>query len=345
MKRLIAMCVALGLFCGLALSVAPSAEAKTVIKIAGMKPEGEPETVGMHKFGEYLEKLSNGKYEVKVYPNSQLGKEDSYIDQTKRGTIQMCATGTQMSKFHPAMAMLETPMLYEDLDHAHRAMKGDTFKLITDGFTEKSGMRTMNVFPLGFRHFYTKNPVKSIDDIKGLKMRVPNFAYGVGAVGEEVIDQSFTEHANLGGSLDVSLREHFALGNAALADVEILRVDALGLRRVVVVAVDPLAGGRDHGRDFVDKRSLINDGVVVGGFESLHVVAALAHAAATLGSGHDHYHVAAHFGNLGFDGVFRALANREHGNDGTNADNNAKHGQEATHLVVSESLDGYFREI
>ena len=174
MKRLIAMCVALGLFCGLALSVAPSAEAKTVIKIAGMKPEGEPETVGMHKFGEDLEKLSNGKYEVKVYPNSQLGKEDSYIDQTKRGTIQMCATGTQMSKFHPAMAMLETPMLYEDLDHAHRAMKGDTFKLITDGFTEKSGMRTMNVFPLGFRHFYTKNPVKSIDDIKGLKMRVPN---------------------------------------------------------------------------------------------------------------------------------------------------------------------------
>lgn len=174
MKRIVAMCVALGLFCGLALSIAPSAEAKTVIKIAGMKPEGEPETVGMHKFGEYLEKLSNGKYEVKVYPNSQLGKEDSYIDQTKRGTIQMCATGTQMSKFHPAMAMLETPMLYEDLDHAHRAMKGDTFKLITDGFAEKSGMRTMNVFPLGFRHFYTKNPVKSIDDIKGLKMRVPN---------------------------------------------------------------------------------------------------------------------------------------------------------------------------
>lgn len=174
MKRIVAMCVALGLICGLALSIAPTAEAKTTIKIAGMKPEGEPETVGMHKFGEYLEKLSNGKYEVKVYPNSQLGKEDSYIDQTKRGTIQMCATGTQMSKFHPAMAMLETPMLYEDLDHAHRAMKGDTFKLITDGFTEKSGMRTMNVFPLGFRHFYTKNPVKSIDDIKGLKMRVPN---------------------------------------------------------------------------------------------------------------------------------------------------------------------------
>ncbi len=177
MKKLVALFLAMGLLCGMALlnaSTADAAEKAQVIKIAGMKPEGEPETVGMHKFGEYLKQLSNGKYDVKVYPNSQLGKEDSYIDQTRRGTIQMCATGTQMSKFHPAMAMLETPMLYENLDHAHRAMQGDTFKLITDGFDKKSGMRTMNVFPLGFRHFYTKNPVKSIDDIKGLKMRVPN---------------------------------------------------------------------------------------------------------------------------------------------------------------------------
>lgn len=174
MRKFAALFVAVGFLCGAFLLAAPSADAAQVIKIAGMKPEGEPETVGMHKFGEYLEKLSDGKYQVKVYPNSSLGKEDSYIDQTRKGIIQMCATGTQMSKFHPAMAMFETPMMFDDLDHAHRAMNGDTFKLITDGFDKKSGMRTLNVFPLGFRHFYTKNPVESIDDLKGLKMRVPN---------------------------------------------------------------------------------------------------------------------------------------------------------------------------
>lgn len=174
MKKVIALMLAVGLLCGFGLAMAPKADAATTIKIAGMKPKGEPETEGMILFGKYLEELSNGKYKVKVYPNSTLGKEDVYIDKTKNGNIEMCATGTQMSKFHPAMAMLETPMLYDSLDHAHRAMKGDTFKLITDGFDEKSGMHTLNVFPLGFRHFYTKKPVKSIDDIKGLKMRVPN---------------------------------------------------------------------------------------------------------------------------------------------------------------------------
>ena len=86
----------------------------------------------------------------------------------------MCATGTQTSSLFPAMAMLETPMLYDSLDHAHRAMNGETFKLINQGFTEKSGLVMMNAFPLGFRHFYTKKEVKGIEDLKGLRMRVPN---------------------------------------------------------------------------------------------------------------------------------------------------------------------------
>ena len=69
---------------------------------------------------------------MRVFPNSQLGKEDAYIASTRKGTIQMCATGTQTSALHPAMAMLETPMLFDNLDHARRAMEGKTFELIND---------------------------------------------------------------------------------------------------------------------------------------------------------------------------------------------------------------------
>ena len=173
MKRIVALLLACAFVMG-ALA-APAMAAKTVvIKIAGMKPEGEPETIGMHKFGQYLKELSGGKYEVQVFPNSTLGKEDAYIASTRKGIIQMCATGTQTSALHPAMAMLETPMLYDSYDHARRAMEGETFKLINEGFTEKSGLRTLNAFPLGFRHFYTKKPLNSVNDVKGLRMRVPN---------------------------------------------------------------------------------------------------------------------------------------------------------------------------
>lgn len=174
MKRIVAALCVMGMLMGLGIPAASAADKKIVIKIAGMKPEGEPETIGMRNFGKYLAELSGGKYEVQVFPNSQLGKEDAYIASTRKGIIQMCATGTQTSALHPAMAMLETPMLYDDLDHARRAMEGKTLQLISEGFAEKSGLRVMNAFPLGFRHFYTKKVINNMDDLKGLRMRVPN---------------------------------------------------------------------------------------------------------------------------------------------------------------------------
>ena len=122
MKRRILLLSALAM---LGMATLPTySQNKIVVKIAGMKPDGEPETIGMHLFGKYLAELSNGKYEVQVFPNSQLGKEDAYIAATRKGIIQMCATGTQTGSLFPAMAMLETPMLYDNLDHAHRHLGG-----------------------------------------------------------------------------------------------------------------------------------------------------------------------------------------------------------------------------
>lgn len=169
----------------LLLALVIPAEAAVVVKIAGSKPDGNPQTVGMRVFAKRLEELSNGKYEVQVYPHNQLGKEDNYLTQTRNGTIQMCCVGPQTSRFHPAMAMFETPMLYEDLDHAHRAMQGGVLELIVGpakgqtgrfgkSFVENSGMRVLNAYPIGFRHFFTKKPLKTMDDVMGLRMRVPN---------------------------------------------------------------------------------------------------------------------------------------------------------------------------
>lgn len=64
MKRVTALLSICALVAGFTCFTAPSAESATIIKIAGMKPEGEPETVAMHQFGKYLEELSGGKYKV-----------------------------------------------------------------------------------------------------------------------------------------------------------------------------------------------------------------------------------------------------------------------------------------
>lgn len=221
MKHVAVQLAAFGLVCLMALGFMPSAQAETIIKIAGMKPEGEPETVGMHLFGRYLTELSGGKYNVQIFPNSQLGKEDAYIAATRKGIIQMCATGTQTSALHPAMAMLETPMLFDDLDHARRAMEGKTFELINEGFTQKSGLRTMNAFPLGFRHFYTKKPLKTITDLQGLRMRVPNIPLYTNFAKECGISGQPMPFAEVPSSLDQGVIDG---GDSPLADIVSLKM-------------------------------------------------------------------------------------------------------------------------
>ena len=220
-KRSLAVLLGVGMVLGLLAGQGFAADKKVVIKIAGMKPDGEPETIGMRNFGKYLAELSNGKYDVQVFPNSQLGKEDAYIANTRKGIIQMCATGTQTSALHPAMAMLETPMLFDNLDHARRAMEGKTFELINEGFTEKSGLRTLNAFPLGFRHFYTKKPIASIDEVKGLRMRVPNIPLYINFAKEAGISGQPMPFAEVPSALDQGVIDG---GDSPLADIVSLKM-------------------------------------------------------------------------------------------------------------------------
>lgn len=221
MKRFGILFLTLTVLCLGVAGSAAAADKKVIIKMAGMKPEGEPETLGMHKFGEILAKLSNGKYEVQVFPNSQLGKEDAYIASTRRGIIQMCATGTQTSALHPAMAMLETPMLFDNLDQARRAMEGKTFELIHKGFPEASGLRMLNAFPLGFRHFYSKKPLSSMDDLKGLKMRVPNIPLYINFAKECGISGQPMPFAEVPSALDQGVIDG---GDSPFADIVALKM-------------------------------------------------------------------------------------------------------------------------
>ena len=60
MKRALALLIACGLLLGVTATSSFAAD-KVVIKMAGMKPDGEPETLGMRKFGEILKELSGGE--------------------------------------------------------------------------------------------------------------------------------------------------------------------------------------------------------------------------------------------------------------------------------------------
>ena len=112
-------------------------------------------------------------------------------------------------------------MLYDSYDHARRAMEGETFKLINEGFTEKSGLRTLNAFPLGFRHFYTKKPLNSVNDVKGLRMRVPNIPLYTNFAKECGISGQPMPFAEVPSALDQGVIDG---GDSPLSDIVALKM-------------------------------------------------------------------------------------------------------------------------
>lgn len=112
-------------------------------------------------------------------------------------------------------------MLYDSYAHARRAMEGETFKLINEGFTEKSGLRTLNAFPLGFRHFYTKKPLNSVNDLKGLRMRVPNIPLYTNFAKECGISGQPMPFAEVPSALDQGVIDG---GDSPLSDIVALKM-------------------------------------------------------------------------------------------------------------------------
>ncbi len=82
--------------------------------------------------------------------------------------------------------------------------------------------------------------VESADDSQRYGTEPHHLADGIRPVREEVVDEGLAEDTHLGCRLYVSFCKHLALRNFALAYVEILSIDPLRLRRIIVVSVDPL---------------------------------------------------------------------------------------------------------
>lgn len=178
-------------------SDAPAAnDPKQTIMFAHWYAEDHPQHLAILKFKELAEEYSGGSLQVDVYPNSQLGSEDTFIDSVKQGTVQMGATGTMIAKYDPVIYAQETPFLFDGWEDAEEVMTGELSHYITDGFEEVSGMKIAAITVNGFRQFSSNKTMNSIDEFKGQRIRVPNvpnYIEMVEALGASPIAMSLTD--------------------------------------------------------------------------------------------------------------------------------------------------------
>lgn len=151
------------------------ASAQTKLKWAHVYEASEP----YHKWalwaGEELKKRTNGKYTIEVFPASSLGKESDINEGLSLGTVDIIYTGQLFAgRAHGPIAIGGAPYMFRDFGHWNAFRKSDLFKELGQGYEKKAGHRVVSLTYYGERHVTANKDITKPEDMKGLKIRVPD---------------------------------------------------------------------------------------------------------------------------------------------------------------------------
>lgn len=132
-----------------------------------------PTVQAARRFAEQVKQETDGRIEIRVYPNAELGDEVSAARQISYGGIDFCRCSlSNLSDYSEETLVLQLPYLYEDRDHMWRVLDGDIGAQVKDSF-QGSGMVALSWFDAGVRNFYTtEEAIRCLEDMQGMKIRV-----------------------------------------------------------------------------------------------------------------------------------------------------------------------------
>ena len=149
--------------------------AQTKLKWAHVYETSEPFHTASVWAAQEINKRTNGRYQIDVYPASQLGKEADINQGLSLGSVDIIISGSSFAaKSYPPIGVTYYPYTFRDADHLLAYTKSDVFKELAKGYEDKTGHHIVAVTYYGVRHTSSNRPIKTCADMKGLKMRVPD---------------------------------------------------------------------------------------------------------------------------------------------------------------------------
>ena len=165
-----------------------SAGAQTKLKWAHVYEVAEPYHTEALWAAEEIKKRTNGRYEIGVFPASQLGNENQINEGLGLGTVDIIYTGTSFAgSIHKPLAITGAPFMLRDFDHWKAYRDSKLFRDIAKGYEDKTKHKIIALTYYGERMVTANKEIKKPEDMKGMKLRVPPaplylmFAKSVGA--------------------------------------------------------------------------------------------------------------------------------------------------------------------
>ncbi len=161
-------------FAALALS-AGVAQAQTKLKFAHVYEVSEPYHTAALWAADEIAKRTSNRYVVEVFPASTLGKESDINQGLTLGTVDMIYTGQLFAgRNYGPIAIGGAPYMFRDFNHWKAYGNSSLFQDISEGYLKKSGNKVVAITYYGERHVTSNKEIRTPEDMKGLKIRVPD---------------------------------------------------------------------------------------------------------------------------------------------------------------------------
>lgn len=152
------------------------ADDKFICKMAHTEGIGTPITNAFDAWAKALNEKSGGRIDAQHFPAAQLGGLAELLEGNRIGTIQVTTAGPDSEEaIAPEIAAFggAPGFIYKNEAHVDAVLQGELGKKCSDIARAKTGVEFVAYGETGFRHILAKSPMKSLDDLKGLKIRVP----------------------------------------------------------------------------------------------------------------------------------------------------------------------------
>lgn len=149
-----------------------SASPQYVLRYADNQPDGYPTTQAARFFADQVYKRSGGRIKILIYCDELLGTESDTIKQVQFGGIDFARVSTaQLSEFAPDLTLLALPFLYDDSKHMWNVLNSELGDRMLDA-AKDADVIGLSWYDAGVRSFYTTYPIDSLEDLKGMTIRV-----------------------------------------------------------------------------------------------------------------------------------------------------------------------------
>jgi tripartite ATP-independent transporter DctP family solute receptor len=183
------------------LSLAPAALAqqKMVIKASDVHPLGYPTVEAIVRMGAKLEKASNGRLTLQMYPQMQLGGEKEMIEQAQVGALQIARISVgALGPVIDELNVFNMPFIFRDEAHMRKVIDGPIGDELLQKISANPQTRLIALgwMDAGTRNVYSNKPVTKPADLKGMKVRMmgnPIFVETMNAMGGNGVAMGFNE--------------------------------------------------------------------------------------------------------------------------------------------------------